>query len=216
MVSNIRLHVEKGFSLIELLIVLFVFTFIVGGLFNILGRSQNRYQFEQEVADIQQVARNCLDLMEREIRLAGFPKETYYDSSNNWTATNSNRVARFFLDPSNPDAGTATSPTSMLFEGDIDEDGVVESVRYRLNGTDLERSAVDKASGATPATDYRAIAQNVTAATFTYLDSGGATTANSSLVRAVRIQLQLTTASRDPESRRLRTVSVQTTALIRN
>jgi prepilin-type N-terminal cleavage/methylation domain-containing protein len=51
---------QKGFSLIELAIVLAVFTFIMGGVFTVLARSQNRYHFEQEVADIQQTARNCI------------------------------------------------------------------------------------------------------------------------------------------------------------
>ena len=38
-----------------MLIVLAVFTFIVGGIFNNLSQSQIRYQFEQEVAEVQQI-----------------------------------------------------------------------------------------------------------------------------------------------------------------
>ena len=207
---------KNGFSLIELLIVLFVFTFVMGGIFNVLVRSQNRYRFEQDVAEAQQMARNSIELMEREIRLAGFPQSSYYDSSNNWSATNSTKVARYFLDCTNPDTGTTLSSSQMLFEGDIDEDGVVESVRYRLNGTDLERSVEDKTSGSTPSAVYRVIARNVTALTLSYLTATGTTTTNSSLVRAVRIQLTLTTTQRDPESRKLRNVSIETTALARN
>jgi Tfp pilus assembly protein PilW len=66
-----------------LLIVLSIFTFIVGGIFNNLTQSQTRYQFEQEVAEVQQSARNAIDIMERDIKLAGFPKDTYYDSALN-------------------------------------------------------------------------------------------------------------------------------------
>ena len=87
------LQAKKGFSLLEMLIVLAIFTFIVGGIFSNLSQSQVRYQFEQEVAEVQQSGRNAMDIMVREIKLAGFPKASYYDSARNWTSANSDKVA---------------------------------------------------------------------------------------------------------------------------
>ena len=127
-----------GFSLLELLIVLAVFSFIVGGIFNNLTQSQKRYQFEQEVAEVQQTARNAADIMEREIKLAGFPIASYYDSALNWTSANSERVAAGFI---------TVGATNLVFEADLLEDGIVDRVEYRLNGTTLERSARDKTAG---------------------------------------------------------------------
>src|SRR5687767_7669520 len=95
--SKTNLQPNYGFSLLQMLIVLAVFTFIVGGIFSNLSQSQVRYQFEQEVAELQQSARNAVDLMEREIKLAGFPKASYYDSAQNWTMANSNKVAEGFI-----------------------------------------------------------------------------------------------------------------------
>lgn len=204
----------QGFTLLELLIVLSVFTFVMGGIFTVLARSQNRYQFEQDVAETQQVARNCVEIMEREIRLAGFPKANYYDSTLGWTATNSNRVARTFVAPS----GTTTSSTHMVFEGDVDEDGIVEVVEYRINNGVLERSCVDKPAGAgawVPV--YQAMAQNVAAgSTFNYFDSSGVATTDPASVSRVEIRLNITTTAVDPESRKQRRVSIQTTAIVRN
>ena len=42
-----------------MMIVLAIFTFIVGGIFSNLSQSQIRYQFEQEVAEVQQIGQEC-------------------------------------------------------------------------------------------------------------------------------------------------------------
>ncbi len=204
-----RIHTlsPRGFSLLELLIVVAVFTFITGGLFTVLDKSQNRYQFEQDVTEAQQTARNALDTMEREIRLAGFPKTTYYDSALGYSL-NSNTIAQGF---------TAATATSMIFEGDINEDGIVEVVQYTLGSGVLQRSAVAKPGGGVAATaDLKTLAENVRALTFTYYDSAGTATATPASVKRVRIDLNLGTNRVDPETRRLRTVSASTTALARN
>ena len=208
MLSKLKLHSKRGFSLLEMLIVLAIFTFIVGGIFNNLSQSQIRYQFEQEVAEVQQSARNAIDIMEREIKLAGFPKASYYDSAQNWTSANSNRVAAGFI--------TITA-TNMVFEADVEEDGIVERVDYNLASGTLSRSAQDKqAGGGAPAAVYQVLANNVTALTFTYLDSTGTATATAASVRSVQILLSLNTTNVDPQNRQRRTITIQSLASVRN
>ena len=197
-----------GFSLLELLIVLAVFSFIVGGIFNNLTQSQKRYQFEQEVSEVQQAARNAADIMEREIKLAGFPIASYYDSALNWTSANSERVAAGFI---------TLGATNLVFEADLLEDGIVGRVEYRLNGTTLERSARDKtAGGGAPAAVYQTLATNVTALTFSYLNSSGSATTVPADVRSVGILFNINTTSVDPQNRNRRTITVQTQAAVRN
>jgi len=197
-----------GFSLLELLIVLAVFSFIVGGIFNNLTQSQKRYQFEQEVSEVQQAARNAADIMEREIKLAGFPIASYYDSALNWTSANSERVAAGFI---------TLGATNLVFEADLLEDGIVDRVEYRLNGTTLERSARDKtAGGGAPAAVYQTLATNVTALTFSYLNSSGSATTVPADVRSVGILFNINTTSVDPQNRNRRTITVQTRAAVRN
>ena len=202
------LPIHGGFSLLELLIVLAVFSFIVGGIFSNLTQSQTRYQFEQEVAEVQQTARNAVDIMEREIKLAGFPIPSYYDSILNWTSANSERVAAGFV---------TLGATNLVFEADLAEDGIVDRVEYRLNGTTLERSARDKtAGGGAPAAVYQTLATNVTGLTFSYLNSSGSTTTVPSEVRSVDILFNINTTNVDPQNRNRRTITVQTRAAVRN
>ena len=202
------LPIHGGFSLLELLIVLAVFSFIVGGIFSNLSQSQTRYQFEQEVAEVQQTARNAVDIMEREIKLAGFPIPSYYDSTLNWTSANSERVAAGFI---------TLGANNLVFEADLAEDGIVDRVEYRLNGTTLERSARDKtAGGGAPAAVYQTLATNVTALTFSYLNSSGSVTTVPSEVRSVGILFNINTTSVDPQNRNRRTITVQTRAAVRN
>ena len=202
------LPIHGGFSLLELLIVLAVFSFIVGGIFSNLTQSQTRYQFEQEVAEVQQTARNAVDIMEREIKLAGFPIPSYYDSALNWTSANSERVAAGFV---------TLGATNLVFEADLAEDGIVDRVEYRLNGTTLERSARDKtAGGGAPAAVYQTLATNVTGLTFSYLNSSGSVTTVQSDVRSVGILFNINTTSVDPQNRNRRTITVQTQAAVRN
>jgi type IV pilus assembly protein PilW len=197
----------RGFSLVELLVVLAVFTFIVGGLFTVLNKGQVRYAFEQDVTEAQQSARNAIDMMGREIRLAGFPKTSYYDGALGYN-TNSNTIANGF---------TTSNATDMVFEGDINEDGIVEVVEYNLNSSTLQRSAVPKPGGGVAATpSFKTLAENVRSLSFTYYDAAGSTTAVPANVRRVQVNLNLSTSRVDPETHRLRTVSVSTMALARN
>ena len=208
MSSKPNLRAKCGFSLLEMLIVLSIFTFIVGGIFTNLSQSQIRYQFEQEVAELQQSGRNAVDLMEREIKLAGFPKASYYDSGQNWTSANSNKVAAGFI---------TISATNLVFEADIEEDGIVERVDYTLSSGTLSRSAEDKpAGGGAPAAAYKVLANNVTALTFSYLDSNGTATATASQVKFVQILLTLNTTNVDPQNRQRRSITIQTLASVRN
>jgi len=198
---------KQGFSLLEMIIVLAVFSFITGGLFNVLQRSQTRYQFEEDVTEAQQTARTTVDMMEREIRLAGFPKVTYYDAALGYTA-NSNTISSGFV---------TVNSTDLIFQGDINEDGIVDVVEYRLNGTVLERSAVAKPGGVTVATPaFKTLAENVRSLSFTYFDKNGNSTGTAANVRRVSVDLNLSTNFVDPENRRLRTVSATTSALARN
>jgi len=205
-IQNLRR--TRGFSLLEMLIVLAVFTLIVGGIFTSLSQGQIRYQFEQEVAEVQQSARNAMDIMVREIKLAGFPKASYYDSGQNWTSANSNRVAAGFI---------TINATNLVFEADVEEDSIVDRVDYNLSNGTLSRSAQDKqAGGGAPAAVYQLLASNVTALTFTYLDSNQAVTATASQVRSVMISLSMNTTSVDPQNRNRRTITVQSEASVRN
>jgi prepilin-type N-terminal cleavage/methylation domain-containing protein len=196
---------DKGFSLIELLIALSVFAIITGGLFTSLTRGQKRFRYEQDVLEAQQMARNAMDMMEREIRLAGLPDRAYYDSASAGVANNEFAVGI-----------TTANSSNLIFEGDINEDGIVETVQYTLSGTTLQRSAVAKGDAAS----LQTLAQNVSGLTFSYFNSDGnalaAPVATPANIGRVQIALALTANQIDPDSRDIRSVSMQGAAQVRN
>ena len=62
---------------------------------------------DMPIQQAQQSARNAMDIMVREIKVAGFPKASYPDSGQNLTGANSNKVA----------AGDITiNATNLVFE----------------------------------------------------------------------------------------------------
>ena len=63
---------NKGVTLIELLIVMVIAVVLVGGIYALFMTQQRSYFVQDRVAGIQQDARVALDLMARDIRMAGF------------------------------------------------------------------------------------------------------------------------------------------------
>ncbi len=67
---------EKGFTLIELLIAMAISGIVAGGIFTVYQSQQRSYTVQENVAVMQQNLRAGMDMMVREIRMAGCdPKE---------------------------------------------------------------------------------------------------------------------------------------------
>ena len=115
---------QLGFSLIELLTVLVVLTLVMGAVFQQMIQVQQRYQVEQTKLDMFQESREFMDQMSRDLHQTGYPNSKMY---NNLTL-----VPPIKNDPRNAVGLVQVTPTSIILEGDVDGDGVVESVRYTL------------------------------------------------------------------------------------
>src|SRR5215831_1765365 len=72
--------VAQGFSLVELLMVLAIFSLLIGAVFSSLNEGQNRSQISREETEMHQNLQDALSLMTSELRTAGFPPESYYDA----------------------------------------------------------------------------------------------------------------------------------------
>lgn len=109
---------NKGFSLVEMLIVVFVLTLVVGALFTQIDRSQVRYRIEDQKIDMTQQERDFIDQFTRDLHQAGYPSPTQYggrlDFSSNQTA-----VGIWSL-----------SPTTLTMEADVDGDGITDEISY--------------------------------------------------------------------------------------
>ena len=62
----------QGFSLVELLVVLAIISIVMGGIYSVFVRSNRVYISQEEVVAAQQEARSALDILGREIRMAGY------------------------------------------------------------------------------------------------------------------------------------------------
>lgn len=146
---------QRGFSLIEMLVVVAVFTVVTGAVFALLDMAQQRYKMESEFLDTFQGARLAIDQMTRDIHSAGYPPANSFFVA---PPANLVAVAPFAWSPGYPGAacnlGACNTPADfdLIIEADIDpqNNNGVEWVRYRLNGTTLERGFALKVAGGDP------------------------------------------------------------------
>lgn len=149
---------QDGFSLIEMLVVVLVFTVISGAAFLALDVFQQRYRAENELLDAFQGARLAIDQITRDVHSAGYPPSNVL--ATDALAANSTLVSAtpFAWAPGYPgtpcSAGTCTSPGDfdLIIETDIDPENNngVEWVRYRLVDDVLERGVASKVLGGDP------------------------------------------------------------------
>src|SRR4051794_7833354 len=119
--SIIKRNTRKGFSLMELVVVVFILTLIVGALFSQIDRAQVRYSVEARKLDLTQQEREFIDLFARDLHQAGYPSPTLYgtryDLSSKYTAAGIWKI----------------SQNDLRMEADVDGDGVVEEISYHYD-----------------------------------------------------------------------------------
>lgn len=163
-----RKHIQKGFSLVELLMVVLLLTIILGALFSQIGKSQQRYKVEDQKIDLTQQERDFIDQFTRDLHQAGYPALWQFggrfDFSSNQTAV----------------GVWSISPTAISIEADVDGDGIVDEIAYTYDDGStwpagkgpnpcpcLKRSSSPKVNGtlpwAQPAPKYYTQVQNIIA-----------------------------------------------------
>lgn len=69
------LRKSNGLTLVELLVVLVLSSLLAGALYKTFIGQQRSYAVQEQVADMQQNVRGAIDLMTRDIRMAGYRKD---------------------------------------------------------------------------------------------------------------------------------------------
>src|ERR1700722_11392677 len=140
---------QRGFSLLELLLVIAILSLIVGAVFSQMGDAQQRLNAEEmKLGDFQQ-ARDFVDQFFRDINQAGTPNIRMYDPTQiTFNTTNNTYDSRLAV------GLVSIDNNSITFEGSVNGTGTVQSVTYKINGSGgttcpkcLQRSQVDKANG---------------------------------------------------------------------
>src|SRR5947208_12606982 len=68
-----RNHAQKGFSLIEMMVVLAIITIIMASVFKSIDLTQRTSRSQQVKLDLTQQAREFIDQLTRDLRNAGYP-----------------------------------------------------------------------------------------------------------------------------------------------
>jgi prepilin-type N-terminal cleavage/methylation domain-containing protein len=127
---------QGGFTLLELMLVCAILAIVLGSVFQGIRTVTQRSQAEQVKVDLTQSAREFVDEFERDLHQAGYPNCRMVATAgvpNNCPADNSN-VAQAQV-ASNPALAVGlvyVDNTRIVFEGDMEGDGTVESVEYKL------------------------------------------------------------------------------------
>jgi Tfp pilus assembly protein PilW len=145
-----------------MLIVVAVLSVVLGAIFNTILDGMKKYRLEENRVNTTQESREFLDQVVRDLHSAGYPGLKMY---------NPGALAAPALNNSNVAAGlVAVSATDIWFEGDIDDSGNVQSIRYTLQALPdgncpctMMRSAVLKVQAAPTAQqiNYNTQLQNV-------------------------------------------------------
>jgi len=174
---------QRGFTLIEMLIVIAILATVTGGIFLQLNIAQQRIATEQIKADNFDEARDFVDQFFRDINQIGYPNGRMISilpmstPALLATAQADTRVAVGLVQ---------IDANSIWFEGDVNGTGVVQSVQYKVNGSGgtscplcLQRSSVPKVNGdpftgQSPASWGTEVNDVITTPIFTYFNTSGA------------------------------------------
>jgi prepilin-type N-terminal cleavage/methylation domain-containing protein len=141
-----KVNTRKGFSLVEMMMVVLILTILVGTMFRQIDRAQTRYSVETRKLDLTQQNRDFIDQFTRDLHQAGYPSPITYgnrvDLSSNLTA-----VGIWYI-----------SQTDLRMEADVDGTGVVEIAYHYDDGTVpgpnncpcIKRASAPKAPGIMP------------------------------------------------------------------
>lgn len=177
-----------GFTLVELLVGILLSGIVLAGLYSIFISQQRAFSAQERVAEMNQNIRAAMDLMTREIRLAGYKTST----------------ATF--------TGIATAQASTIqVLADLNQDGDTaddkENITYTYDADDLQicRNGLNFP-----------IAENITSLNFTYWDANNNVTATLANIRKVTLSITARTAYPDPATGQYRSITLTSDVTPRN
>lgn len=173
---------ERGFSLVELLIAMAVGLVVLGAAYSVFTLQNKTFGNQEELVAMQQNVRAGMDMMAREIGMAG------YDPAGVNCFKCSPLTYIFF--------GVTVNASQLQIQADLDGNGSIDSasqenVIYIFDEANY-RITRNIGGGA------QSFVENVQSLTFEYLDGNGSVTVTSANVRRIRITITGRTAKPDP------------------
>jgi len=142
---------QVGFSLLELMVAVLILGIVTSGIFTQIDLTQQRAFSEQVKLDNFQEARDFVDQFFRDVNQIGYPNSRMVDTTTGASWTPPLVVAPLINDNRMAIGLVKADANEIRFEGDMNGNGVVQSIIYMINGSAictlcLQRSQVDKVS----------------------------------------------------------------------
>ena len=187
---------ENGFSLIELLMAVAIAGVVVGGVYSVYLTQQKSYLAQQEIVALQQSLRAAMQLMERDIRMAGY---TPYEESSAGIQTANTNAIRFTLDIHDGvdnDSDGRTDEFDEIGNGDDDTADIGEDITYFRADPDGDGIFDLFRRDAFLGVD-QILAYHVDALDLVYLDKAGSVTSDLGKIRSVQVTMVARTGRPD-------------------
>ena len=172
---RLKLKKTEGFTLTELMVSMGIGMAMLAAVTTTFMLQTKIYNAQQQINEMEQNARGVLDVITRELKMAG-----YKPNGGSFS-------------------GVTYSTTQLMIQTDLDASGGIststtanEQITYAYDSTNKQ---ITRAVGTGSAL---VLADNITAFTFSYLDSTGASTTTSANIRQVSISITARTANPDP------------------
>lgn len=172
---SIKLRDPNGFTLVELMVSMGIGMVILAAVTTTFMSQTRIYNAQEQINEMQQNARGALDILSRELKMAGYKP--------NGGGFN----------------GVTYSTTQLMVQADLNSDGAIstsstanEQITYAFDNANEQ---ITRAVGSGSA---QILAEHISAFTFNYLDSAGAATTVSANIRQVSITITAKTAKPDP------------------
>ena len=203
---------ESGFTIVELLIYMVMFVIVLGSMYSIMISNTRSYSSQENRVEMTQDVRAAMNLMVREIRMAGCDP------------TGAGGIG--FVNVADVDDYFDTDADSIHFTMDIDADGVIattEDINYYLY---TPADGIQKIGRRTGGPSLQPLAENITGLDFLYRfadgdtgipdDTDGDDTNDLEDIRSVRISITGQTATQDAVTGGMITRTQTTWVQVRN
>jgi type IV pilus assembly protein PilW len=173
--DQMKLRNLEGFTLVELMVSMSIGMVILAAVTTTFMSQTRIYNAQEQINEMQQNARGALDIITREVKMAGYKP--------NGGGFN----------------GVTYSTTQLMIQADLDSDGAIstsstanEQIRYVF---DSANQRITRAVGSGSA---QILAEHISAFSFGYLDTNGTATTVAANIRQVSISITAITAKPDP------------------
>lgn len=166
---------ERGFTLVELLAALALSLIILTALSATFVFQSRTYDAQEQAAQMVQTARAAMDMVTREVRMAGYnPRGVTFD-------------------------GIALDNTALRIRADLNGDGDTNDANeYVVYTYDNANERINRQYWVFAMAVSQPFAENISNASVTYLDGTGSAAASSAAIRQVLISITARTEKPDP------------------